>query len=244
MPTRSCKPPNPCKRPARTQTRLVRGQPLQFSEDLPKINYGWPKKASGPPVAATRPDGSVDASSHAYAHPVERPASPPPARFPTPPPSRGRPGRLPARRRSKADYTLAHAGRQVRIGPVAFWIVVGTLVIMASWSVATATYFAFRDDVLTRLIARQADMQFAYEDRIAEMRAQARPRHQPPVARPGAVRAEGRAFAPPARRRSNRARRRSAPSPIRRRPARPNLLRATQPAIRTQSANLRRSTTR
>ena len=29
------------------------------------------------------------------------------------------------------DYTLVHAGRQVRIGPVAFWIVVGTLVVMA-----------------------------------------------------------------------------------------------------------------
>ena len=36
----------------------------------------------------------------------------------------------------------------------------------------TATYFAFRDDVLTSLIARQAEMQFAYEDRIAELRAQ------------------------------------------------------------------------
>ena len=36
----------------------------------------------------------------------------------------------------------------------------------------TATYFAFKDDVLTRLIARQAEMQFAYEDRIAEMRTQ------------------------------------------------------------------------
>src|SRR5262249_2796013 len=28
-----------------------------------------------------------------------------------------------------------------------------------------------RDDVLTRLIARQAEMQYAYEDRIAELRA-------------------------------------------------------------------------
>jgi murein DD-endopeptidase MepM/ murein hydrolase activator NlpD len=36
----------------------------------------------------------------------------------------------------------------------------------------TATYFAFRDDFLTRLIARQADMQYAYEDRIAELRTQ------------------------------------------------------------------------
>src|SRR5215470_10668365 len=71
-----------------------------------------------------------------------------------------------------ADYTVVVAGRQVRLGPVAFWIVVGTLVIMAAWTVTTATYFAFRDDVLTGLIARQAEMQFGYEDRIAELRAQ------------------------------------------------------------------------
>src|SRR5665213_3124120 len=70
------------------------------------------------------------------------------------------------------DYTLVHAGRQVRIGPVAFWIVVGTLVVMGVWSIATGTYFAFREDVLTRLIGRQAAMQFAYEDRIAELRGQ------------------------------------------------------------------------
>jgi murein DD-endopeptidase MepM/ murein hydrolase activator NlpD len=68
-------------------------------------------------------------------------------------------------------YTLTHAGKQVRLGPVAFWIVVGTVVLLGLWSAATATYFAFRDDVLTRLIARQAEMQYAYEDRIAELRA-------------------------------------------------------------------------
>jgi murein DD-endopeptidase MepM/ murein hydrolase activator NlpD len=67
---------------------------------------------------------------------------------------------------------LTHAGHQLRLGPIAFWIIVGTLVIMAAWTVVTATYFAFRDDVLTRLVSRTADMQFAYEDRIAEMRAQ------------------------------------------------------------------------
>jgi murein DD-endopeptidase MepM/ murein hydrolase activator NlpD len=71
-----------------------------------------------------------------------------------------------------AGYTIAHAGRQVRFGPVVFWITVGTVVIMASWSVAAATYLAFRDDVLRTLIAHQADQQFAYEDRIAELRAQ------------------------------------------------------------------------
>lgn len=76
------------------------------------------------------------------------------------------------RRAHTGDYTITHAGRQVRLGPVAFWIVVGTLVVMAGWSVVTGTYFAFHDDVIKQMIARQAEMQFAYEDRIAELRAQ------------------------------------------------------------------------
>src|SRR3954469_5740766 len=74
-------------------------------------------------------------------------------------------------RRAQGGYTLVHAGKQVRFGPVVFWIVVGTVAVLGAWSATTATYFAFRDDVLTRLIARQADMQYAYEDRIAELRA-------------------------------------------------------------------------
>jgi murein DD-endopeptidase MepM/ murein hydrolase activator NlpD len=72
----------------------------------------------------------------------------------------------------RTGYTLGHAGRQLRVGPIVFWVVVGTLVIMAGWTVITATYFAFRDDVLTGLIARQAEMQYAYEDRIADLRQQ------------------------------------------------------------------------
>jgi murein DD-endopeptidase MepM/ murein hydrolase activator NlpD len=68
-------------------------------------------------------------------------------------------------------YAIVHAGKQVRFGPVVFWIVVGTVVVLGMWSAATATYFAFRDDVLTRLLARQAEMQYAYEDRIAELRS-------------------------------------------------------------------------
>src|SRR5665213_4282917 len=89
-------------------------------------------------------------------------------------------GRKPSRRpaaihvasqpaQAREGYTLVHAGKQVRFGPVVFWIVVGTVTVLGMWSAATATYFAFRDDVLTRLIARQAEMQYAYEDRIAEL---------------------------------------------------------------------------
>jgi murein DD-endopeptidase MepM/ murein hydrolase activator NlpD len=82
------------------------------------------------------------------------------------------PSRPAPRRPAGGAFTFGHGGRQVRLGPVAFWTVVGTLVIMAGWSVVTATYFAFQDDVLARMAARQAAMQFAYEDRLAEMRAQ------------------------------------------------------------------------
>src|SRR5271154_2331400 len=71
-----------------------------------------------------------------------------------------------------SGYTIAHAGRQIRFGPVAFWIAVGTVVVLAGWSATPATYFAFSDDVLKGLIARQAEQQYAYEDRIAELRAQ------------------------------------------------------------------------
>jgi hypothetical protein len=77
----------------------------------------------------------------------------------------------PSAAHTQDGYTLVHAGKQVRFGPVVFWIVVGTVTVLGMWSAATATYFAFRDDVLTRLIARQAEMQYAYEDRIAELRS-------------------------------------------------------------------------
>src|SRR5438552_3932848 len=86
--------------------------------------------------------------------------------------SRAGTSRMRAAAPSGAGYALVHAGRQLRRGPSAFWVVVGALALMVAWTVATATYFTFREDVLTRLIAREAEMQFAYEDRIAELRAQ------------------------------------------------------------------------
>jgi murein DD-endopeptidase MepM/ murein hydrolase activator NlpD len=82
------------------------------------------------------------------------------------------PASEPWRGHGPAGYTLSHGGRQLRLGPLAFWLVLATLAVMAVWTVATGTYFAFREDVLTRLIARQAEMQFGYEDRVAELRAQ------------------------------------------------------------------------
>ena len=69
-------------------------------------------------------------------------------------------------------YTLSHGGRQLRLRPLVFWLVLGVLATMTAWTVTTVSYFAFREDVLTRLITRQAEMEFGYEDRIAELRSQ------------------------------------------------------------------------
>ena len=106
--------------------------------------------------------GHQSAALHPHAHDQARPAAQRPVRP-------ARPAQRPAA--DGSSYTIAHAGKQVRIGPVLFWIVVGTIVLLGGWTGITATYFTFRDDVLTRLIARQAEMQYAYEDRIAELRA-------------------------------------------------------------------------
>src|ERR1700692_1817331 len=98
-----------------------------------------------------------------------------PAQYSAPHPHDG--GRRHDRRGAKAaagrsGYTIAHGGRHVRFGPVVFLVTVGTVVIMAGWSITAATYLAFRDDVLRTLIAHQADQQLAYADRTAELGAQ------------------------------------------------------------------------
>src|SRR3979411_3210649 len=77
----------------------------------------------------------------------------------------------PSRQAQQEGYTLVHAGKQVRFGPVAFWIVIGTVTVLGMWSAATATYFAFRDDVLTRLIARQPGRNKAIRDPTATLPA-------------------------------------------------------------------------
>src|SRR6266568_502475 len=77
-----------------------------------------------------------------------------------------------SRVRPPAQLRGTESRPQARLGPIAFWIVTGTLVVLAVWTIITGTYFAFREDVLAKLIARHAEMQFAYEDRIAELRAQ------------------------------------------------------------------------
>src|SRR3974390_96941 len=156
----------PCsRRPARSTASV-----LVFR----KINYGGVKSLprffavrTFPPTGAGVPMShrSGQYSQHRQPHPHDHGRAP--ARR-SQPSRQASPASAPD---SENSYTIVHAGKQVRFGPVVFWIVVGTVTLLGLLSAATATYFAFRDDVLTRLIARQTEMQNAYEDRIAELRA-------------------------------------------------------------------------
>lgn len=132
-----------------------------------------PQQAVGPKYFSQHPPQPI--TYPPVPHVVHQQA---PAKHPAPPQRQPRESPITIKQRAaslalaRSAYTFAHGGRKVRLGPVAFWICVGTLVIMAGWSIAAATYLTFRDDVLRTLIAHQAEQQFAYEDRIAELRAQ------------------------------------------------------------------------
>ena len=98
----------------------------------------------------------------------------------------------PAAARAEDGYTLVHAGKQVRFGPVVFWIVVGT--------VDRARHVVGGDRDLFRVSRRRADAADRPPGRDAirlrgphrRIARQGRPHHQPPVARPGTVRPEAR----------------------------------------------------
>jgi murein DD-endopeptidase MepM/ murein hydrolase activator NlpD len=85
-----------------------------------------------------------------------------------PNPARGRPPAPHEANRTNAP--AARSGGPLRLGRVAFWTIVGSLVVLAGWTTISATYLAFHDDVLRRLVQHQAEVQSSYEDRIAEMR--------------------------------------------------------------------------
>ncbi len=79
----------------------------------------------------------------------------------------------PARRHALL-IQIDRRGRTRRIGVSATAaLVVGlVLVVTGLWAIAATVYLAFRDDVVGGLMQRQQQMRYAYEDRIAALRAQ------------------------------------------------------------------------
>ena len=70
------------------------------------------------------------------------------------------------------SFTRKGRVRSLRLGPLALGLIVAIPLFALTASAAALCWNLFRDDVLVTLLRRHGDMQVAYEDRLAAMRAQ------------------------------------------------------------------------
>jgi murein DD-endopeptidase MepM/ murein hydrolase activator NlpD len=75
-------------------------------------------------------------------------------------------------RRICLSFSYGRGTRSISIRPFLFYIIAGVLPVLALWYLFATVYLIFRDDMLASLMNRQAEMQYAYEDRITSLRAQ------------------------------------------------------------------------
>ena len=71
-------------------------------------------------------------------------------------------------------FSLARgeAMRTFALRPGLFWGIIALAPILAIWSLGASLFIAFHDDMFGTIVAREAEMQYAYEDRLAEAHAQ------------------------------------------------------------------------
>jgi murein DD-endopeptidase MepM/ murein hydrolase activator NlpD len=71
-------------------------------------------------------------------------------------------------------FSRARGGdiRTFALRPVTLWSLLAIVAVSLAWGGAATLYLVFRDDMLSALAARQAEMQYAYEDRLAKARAE------------------------------------------------------------------------
>jgi murein DD-endopeptidase MepM/ murein hydrolase activator NlpD len=62
--------------------------------------------------------------------------------------------------------------RTLTMRPLLLWGLLALAPLLGLWSVGATLFIAFHDDVLTAFVSRQAEMQYSYEDRLAEARAE------------------------------------------------------------------------
>jgi murein DD-endopeptidase MepM/ murein hydrolase activator NlpD len=58
------------------------------------------------------------------------------------------------------------------VRPAALWAISAFALLSLVWSAGVTAYIAFRDDLIRAVVARQAEMETAYEDRLADARAE------------------------------------------------------------------------
>ena len=69
------------------------------------------------------------------------------------------------------SLSWGNAIRTIRLGRAAVGAIAAITLISFAWTTAITLYVAFHDDVIGAILARQAEMKAAYEDRLAEARA-------------------------------------------------------------------------
>jgi murein DD-endopeptidase MepM/ murein hydrolase activator NlpD len=71
-------------------------------------------------------------------------------------------------------FSLARGERisTFALRPWLFWSLLTLMPIFGVWSVGASVFIACHDDMLGAIVAREAEMQYAYEDRLADARAQ------------------------------------------------------------------------
>ena len=62
--------------------------------------------------------------------------------------------------------------RCLTLRPGTLYALLSLIPLLCTWYLGATLYFVFRDDMLASLMTRQAEMQYAYEDRLAAMRSQ------------------------------------------------------------------------
>jgi murein DD-endopeptidase MepM/ murein hydrolase activator NlpD len=62
--------------------------------------------------------------------------------------------------------------RTLMVRPTALWAIAALALLSLVWSAGATAYVAFRDDLMRAVLARQAEMETAYEDRLADARAE------------------------------------------------------------------------
>jgi hypothetical protein len=85
-----------------------------------------------------------------------------------------REGHLRPRPHYRLSFARGDAVRTVRLSPAGLWAIAAVAMLSLAWTAAVTLYVVFHDDVMGAVLAHEADMKAAYEDRLAEARGQAR----------------------------------------------------------------------
>ena len=72
----------------------------------------------------------------------------------------------------RLSFARGDAVRTVRLPPAGLWAIAAVAMLSLAWTAAVTLYVVFHDDVMGAVLAHEADMKAAYEDRLAEARGQ------------------------------------------------------------------------